>query len=43
MATRRTYVDYLKDMLEATESAEAFAKGMDFQQFRTDQKTVLLS
>jgi uncharacterized protein with HEPN domain len=31
---------YLKDILNAMESIEAFVEGMSFEEFRTDDKTV---
>jgi uncharacterized protein with HEPN domain len=35
----RDYRLYLKDILSAIESVEEFVKGMDFEQFRADDKT----
>ena len=35
----RDYRLYLKDILAAIESIEAFVEGMDFEAFRTDDKT----
>ena len=35
----RDYRLYLKDILEAMSSIEAFVKGMDFSTFRADDKT----
>lgn len=39
MTKDRTYVDYLRDMLEAAEKAEHFVAGMDFAAFKGDEKT----
>lgn len=36
----RDYRLYLKDILAATESILAFVKGMDFEAFQADDKTV---
>ena len=37
---KRNYELYLKDILEAMESIEKFTKGMDFDDFRKDDKTI---
>ncbi len=36
----RIYIDYLRDMLENTNRAMLFIKGMDYEAFRKDDKTV---
>ncbi|MBI5822559.1 MAG: DUF86 domain-containing protein [Chloroflexi bacterium] len=36
----RIYIDYLRDMLENTNRAIQFTKGMDFEAFSKDEKTV---
>ncbi len=36
---RRDYNLYLKDILNAFESIEEFVSGVDFEEFRTDDKT----
>lgn len=40
MRSRREYVDYLRDILDAAEKAERFTRGMDFAAFARDDKTV---
>jgi len=35
----REYVDYLQDILHAAEKAESFVEGMDFADFKLDEKT----
>ena len=39
MSTERTYVDYLRDIVEAAENAETFISGMDYETFAKDTKT----
>jgi len=36
---KRNYKIYLKDILEAIESIEKFVEGMNFEEFRRDDKT----
>ena len=43
MMVERSYVDYLRDALDAIEKASQFAKGMDFDEFSEDDKTVVRS
>ena len=40
MSTAREITDYLRDILDATESATHFVAGMDFDAFAADKKTV---
>jgi len=40
MSSPRSYVDYLNDILEAMTKVEEFIAGMDFEGFRTDDKTI---
>lgn len=35
-----SYLDYLNDMLDATEKAETFTLGMTFDEFVQDEKTI---
>ncbi len=37
---KRDYKLYLKDILKAMESTEKFVRGMDFERFKKDDKTV---
>lgn len=37
---KRVYDDYLRDMLENAEKARSFVKGMDYDDFRRDDKAV---
>jgi uncharacterized protein with HEPN domain len=37
---KREYEDYLRDMLENTEKALSFVKGLDYEGFRKDDKAV---
>jgi uncharacterized protein with HEPN domain len=39
MTPRREPTDYLRDILDATEKAHRFIVGMDFDAFRSDDKT----
>jgi uncharacterized protein with HEPN domain len=39
MSRPREVIDYLRDILDAAESAVQFAAGMDFDAFATDKKT----
>ena len=41
MRPRRSYQDYLQDILEAAEEALDFTQGMDFSIFSSDRKTNL--
>ena len=36
MRRRRTYIDYLRDMLTYAETAEGFVGDLDFESFRSD-------
>ncbi len=40
MRSRREYVDYLRDILDAADKAGRFTAGMHFDSFATDEKTV---
>ncbi len=40
MKGRRTYLDYLADIVEAANKALHFIQGMDFARFEADDKTV---
>lgn len=37
---KREYIDYLRDIDEAIEKAADFTKGMDYESFQDDDKTV---
>jgi uncharacterized protein with HEPN domain len=37
---KRTYIDYLKDMLENANRGILFSQGMDYQTFIKDEKSV---
>lgn len=37
---KRVHDDYLRDMLENAEKALSFVKGMDYDEFETDEKAV---
>ena len=39
MTSERTYVDYLEDILDATEKVAQFIQGMTYEQFAQDAKT----
>ena len=41
MRPRRFYLDYLQDILQATEDALSFVDGMDYPTFLTDPRTNL--
>jgi uncharacterized protein with HEPN domain len=41
MTGKRTYTDYLHDMLDYADQAEQFVAGMRYEQFETDRKTQL--
>lgn len=41
MNPEREFVDYLRDILEYSEKAESFVRGMDFEDFRDDERTAL--
>jgi len=40
MKGQHTYVDYVKDTLEAIEKATMFVEGMGYEEFSRDAKTV---
>ena len=40
MTSKREFIDYLRDMLDAVEKAGSFTKGMDAERFRRDEKTI---
>lgn len=40
MKARREYVDYLRDILDAASKADRFIEGMEFADFKADEKTV---
>ena len=40
MTSKRTYVDYLEDILDATEKVAQFIQGMSYEQLAQDAKTV---
>jgi uncharacterized protein with HEPN domain len=40
MNNQRSYLDFIEDMLDATMKVSGFIEGMDFQQFKNDDKTV---
>lgn len=40
MKGQHTYIDYVKDTLEAIEKATKFIEGMDYEAFSRDDKTV---
>lgn len=40
MKKGREYKDYVIDIIEAIEKIEGFARGLDFQDFKGDEKTV---
>ena len=40
MSRGRDYLDFLKDVLDAMEEAESFIKGMTFEEFARDKKTI---
>lgn len=40
MKSERTAADYLQDMLDAVEKAQQFAAGMEFEEFKDDDKTI---
>jgi uncharacterized protein with HEPN domain len=37
---KRDYRDYLQDMLDSINDVDSFTKGMSFEQFKKDRKTV---
>ena len=39
MTPKRTYTDYLRDILDATEKATQFTQGMDFARFVAEEQT----
>jgi len=40
MSPKRDILDYLSDIVDAIDAAHSFVVGMDFEQFRTDRRTV---
>ncbi len=40
MKGQHTYIDYVKDTLEAIEKATVFVEGMDYEEFARDDKTI---
>lgn len=40
MKTKQEYTDYLRDILDSVEKIEEFTRGMDFEQFSEDSKTI---
>jgi|AntRauTorcE11897_2_1112592.scaffolds.fasta_scaffold14754_5 uncharacterized protein with HEPN domain len=40
MSAHQSFIDYLDDMLDAIEKAKAFISGMNFDEFKNDDKTV---
>lgn len=40
MKGQRSYIDYVKDTLEAIEKAKMFVEGMSYEEFSRDDKTV---
>lgn len=40
MRRKREYKDYLTDIIQAMEMVEKFTKGLDFQDFKSDEKTI---
>jgi uncharacterized protein with HEPN domain len=40
MTEKHTYIDYLRDTLEAIEKAISFVEGMDYGEFSQDDKTI---
>lgn len=39
MTSKRTHIDYLRDILDAVEKAGEFTRGIDFDQFAADPRT----
>jgi uncharacterized protein with HEPN domain len=39
MTLKRTYTDYLRDILDAAEKAVQFTQGMDFARFVAEERT----
>jgi len=39
MRSKRTYTDYLQDILEGAEKADRFVAGLDLEKFLSDDKT----
>jgi uncharacterized protein with HEPN domain len=37
---RRDYRDYLQDILESVDDVESFIRGMSFEEFKRDRKTI---
>ena len=40
MSRPRVYLDYIRDMLESAEKALQFVKGMQYEEFVEDEKTM---
>jgi uncharacterized protein with HEPN domain len=40
MMAKHTYVDYLRDTLQAVEKATRFVEGMSFEEFSQDDKSI---
>ncbi len=40
MRPDRTFLDYIQDALESIEKVSGFIRGMDFETFRQDDKTI---
>lgn len=40
MSTNRESIDYLQDIADAIEKVEEFTAGMNYDQFRADEKTI---
>lgn len=38
--SKRDYSDYLRDMLDSINDTESFIRGMSFEEFKRDRKTV---
>jgi len=36
----REYIDYLQDIFESLEKAEEFIQGLEFEEFKKDEKTI---
>ena len=43
MKSRREYVDYLQDILDAVQKAKRFVEGVDFDNFASNDEKVFLS
>lgn len=40
MRAKREYVDYVRDILDATEKAQLFVAGVDFESFQANEEKV---